>query len=265
MPSSFSIGNQTAFFAAPLLPFTFALQNGFDAFEFFPDDGPDNQGWSVADLGQQTRTFIRSTADERGIRLSVHTTLKADLHSVAGRTILLRDLEFAHDIGARVLNTHFEPRDPELLAHDMQDMAGLLREAELMLTLENTVAVTPEDFNDLFSRLSAGPFGMCLDIGHANLHQSTRNNYLGYVDRLSKNVPIAHVHAHENRGEADSHLPLFTGPARQDPSGLQGLIDRLRLRGFMGSVILEQWPDPPDLLLAARRNLRALIDSPTAR
>lgn len=257
---SFSIGNQTAFFVPPLLPFSFAVEQGFEAFEFFPDGGPNDHGWSADEIGPNTRSFIRETALQRGMRLSVHSTLTADLHSPAGRDALSRDLDLARDIGARVLNTHFEPRDPEVLARDLADLIGVLRESDLVLTLENTVSVSPEDFNDLFSRLPDGPFAMCLDIGHANLYQGTHNDYLGYLDRLAKSIPIAHIHAHENRGDTDSHLPLFTGPARQNPSGLQGLIARLKRRGFSGSVILEQWPDPPHLLVAARDGLRALID-----
>jgi sugar phosphate isomerase/epimerase len=260
--SSFSIGNQTAFFVPPLLPFDFAVEQGFDAFEFFPDGGPDDHGWSADDLNAKTRNLIRTTAFEHHIRLSVHTTLRADLHSPMGRSALFRDLDLARDIGARVLNTHFEPRDPQMLARDLTDLVGRLRAADMVMTLENTVSVSPEDFNDLFSRLPSGPFAMCLDIGHANLYQGTHNDYLGYLDRLSETIPIAHIHAHENRGDADSHLPLFTGPARQDPSGLRGLVDRLQQRGFSGSVILEQWPDPPQLLVAARDGLRALIDAP---
>lgn len=256
---SFSIGNQTAFFVPPLLPFSFAVEQGFEAFEFFPDSGPNDDGWSADDIDLDTRTFIRETASQRGIRLSVHTTLTADLHSPDGRGTLSRDLDLARDIGARVLNTHFEPRDPEMLADDLADLVGVLRESDLVLTLENTVATSPEDFNDLFARLPDGPFAMCFDIGHANLYQGTHNDYLGYLDRLAQGIPIAHIHAHENRGDTDSHLPLFTGPARQDPSGLQGLLARLQRRGFSGSIILEQWPDPPHLLIAARDGLRALM------
>jgi sugar phosphate isomerase/epimerase len=258
--SSFAIGNQTAFYVPPLLPFTFAVDQGFDAFEFFPDGGPQDHGWSAEDIGPNTRTFIRATAFEHEMRLSVHATLSAGLHSPAGRGALLRDLDLAHEIGAHVLNTHYDPRDPGLLAQNLRDIAGALDEAGLLLTLENTVETSPEDFNDLFARMPRGPFAMCLDIGHANLHRSTHNDYLGYLDRLSKAIPIAHVHAHENRGDADSHLPLFTGPAQQDPSGLEGLVSRLHQRKFSGSVILEQWPDPPALLVTARQRLRALIE-----
>jgi sugar phosphate isomerase/epimerase len=262
--SSFWIGNQTAFFAPPLIPFNFAVDQGFDAFEFFPDGGPKAQGWSAADIGPNTRTFVRATAFEHDMRLSVHTTLSADLRSPAGREALFHDLTLAHEIGAHVLNTHFELRDPEQVARDLQGMAGVLDEAGLVLALENTVEASPEDFNNLFARLPRGPFAMCLDIGHANLHRSTRNDYLGYMDRLSQRIPIAHIHAHENRGDVDSHLPLFTGPAQQDSSGLQGLVTRLHQRDFSGSVIMEQWPAPPSLLVVARQRLRALIERSVA-
>jgi hypothetical protein len=36
---------------------------------------------------------------------------------------------------------------------------------------------------------------------------------------------------------------------------------RLLRRGFGGSVVMEQWPDPPGLLVEARDRLRRLIDT----
>jgi hypothetical protein len=71
-------------------------------------------------------------------------------------------------------------------------------------------------------------------------------------------VPIVHWHAHENWGDRDSHLTLFTGPSARDEAGLRGLVRRLVRRGFCGSVVLEQWPQPPGLLVEARDRLRAL-------
>ena len=119
-------------------------------------------------------------------------------------------------------------------------------------------------FNELFDRLGSTvpelPAGMCLDIGHANLCTATRNDYLGFLDQLAEFVPIIHLHLHENWGDADTHLPLFTGPAAADPSGVVGLLERLRARKYNGSAILEQWPDPPALLVNARDHLRRLLD-----
>ena len=41
---------------------------------------------------------------------------------------------------------------------------------------------------------------MCLDMGHANLHLGTRNNYVRFVDRLGDHVPIIQWHVHDNWG-----------------------------------------------------------------
>jgi sugar phosphate isomerase/epimerase len=101
--------------------------------------------------------------------------------------------------------------------------------------------------------------GLCLDVGHANLCAETRNDYLAYVDRLDPEVVISHVHLHENWGDEDSHLTLFTGPAGRDPASLEGLVDRLVRRGFAGCIILEQWPHPLALLDLARDQLADLI------
>ena len=45
-----SIGNQTSFAAgSPVEPFDYALSNGFNAFEWFPDKKP-GAGWDDTDL-----------------------------------------------------------------------------------------------------------------------------------------------------------------------------------------------------------------------
>jgi sugar phosphate isomerase/epimerase len=102
---------------------------------------------------------------------------------------------------------------------------------------------------------------MCFDLGHANLHELTRNNYWRFLDGLSEQVPIIHLHLHENYGDRDSHLVLFTGPSRDNTAGLEGLIDRLARRGFAGCAILEQWPSPPSLLVEARNRLCRLLET----
>jgi hypothetical protein len=64
---------------------------------------------------------------------------------------------------------------------------------------------------------------------------------------------------HENYGDRDSHLPLFTGPAGENPEGIRGLLERLKVRGFTGSIILEQWPEPRWLLDLARERLSEML------
>ncbi|MGD0838558.1 MAG: TIM barrel protein [Polyangia bacterium] len=256
------IGNQTAFFAAPTEPFAYAVEHGFAAFEFFPDGGPTGRGWSADDVSAEQRCQLRRAAEAARMRISVHAALEATLLGEQGGEKLLRDVELARDLGACVLNLHLVPGDAAGCGRAALAVAEILRPLGITLALENTVEVGPDYVNQVFAQLPAASgargVGLCFDMGHANLHLACHNDYLAYLDRLADHVPIVHAHIHENWGDGDRHLPLFTGPAGRDSSGVAGLLRRLRQRRFHGSLILEQWPAPPSLLLAARAGLRAL-------
>ncbi|NOY39670.1 MAG: hypothetical protein GXO95_05455, partial [Nitrospirae bacterium] len=84
--------------------------------------------------------------------------------------------------------------------------------------------------------------------------------YLGFVEQLDPLVPVIHIHMHENYGDLDSHLTIFTGPSREDPSGIQEFVDLMKKRGFSGSIILEQWPQPRSLLNQARDRLYQMFN-----
>jgi sugar phosphate isomerase/epimerase len=254
------VGNQSAYSAFPLTgPFDFALAHGFDAFEWFPDKRPDGAGWVATDIAPAERQRLRDQARDAGVRLSVHAPVDADPLVPRTHRDLEDSLRLAVDLGAGLLNVHFsDPRRAEELAHALGPWIERCGISGVKLAIENVPATGPEDFNRLFALLPRNGVGMCLDIGHANLHPGTVNDYIGYVDRLRPDVPITHLHLHENHGDRDSHLVLFTGPAAHDSSGVEALIDRLARRGFDGSGILEQWPRPPELLVKARERLAEL-------
>jgi sugar phosphate isomerase/epimerase len=269
MPGDFllRVGNQSAFSAHPLtLPFDFAVQNGFDAFEWFPDKRPDGAGWVIGDLSAAQRQNFRDRARDAGISLSVHAPVHAEPLRSGSVRELDDSLRLAVDLGAGLLNIHFsEPRRVEEYAAAVTPLLQRCAISGVKLAIENVPATSPEDFNRLFSLLPRSngrgepAVGMCLDVGHANLHAGTNNDYIAYVDRLRPEVAIIHVHLHENNGDRDSHLVIFTGPSARDPSGVQALLDRLEKRAFAGNVILEQWPQPPEQLAQARDRLLALV------
>jgi phosphoglucan,water dikinase len=264
-----AIGNQTSFGAAtPTEPFDYALANGFDAFEWFPDKH-DGAGWDTSDLDGPLRAQIRESARAAGMRLSVHARLQADPLRPECQAWFREDLELAREIGAVLVNIHlYHEAGVPAFVEAIQPLVRQASQAGLLLTIENTPYDSPEMFNALFERIRAGAslpassVGMCLDVGHANLCAATHNDYLGFVDRLAPHVPILHLHLHENWGDADSHLTLFTGASAHDDSGVRGLLHRLRRRDFSGSIILEQWPQPPSLLNAARDRLRQMLGMP---
>ena len=100
------IGNQTSFAAAtPLEPFDYAVANGFDAFEWFPDKHA-GAGWDEADLTAPLRAQIRESARAAGIRLSVHARLQANPLRLDAYPWFWKDLELAQDLGAVLLIIH---------------------------------------------------------------------------------------------------------------------------------------------------------------
>jgi len=262
------IGNQTAFSAStPWEPFLYAAKRGFDAFEWFPDKKEWGEGWEVGDLNPECREKIKETAQRHDIRLSVHAPWWVNTSRPEDKEPLEANIRFAGDIGAALLNIHLHLTGE--LDHFVFSLAPIIEDLEkagIDLSIENTPLTSPEEFNRLFARIEdwrtpGMRVGMCLDLGHANLYASTRNDYLAYVDRLEISVPIIHLHAHENYGDGDSHLPLFTGPAAQNPQAIASLVQRLEKRRFSGSVILEQWPQPPSLLDDARDRLGQIFSS----
>jgi phosphoglucan,water dikinase len=260
-----SIGNQTTCWATRLTdPFDFALEHGFNAFEWFPDKKP-NAGWDETDLGSAMRTSILDRARTAGMRLSVHARWQANPLPDEAREFFSRDIELARGLGAVLLNIHLEhERGIAAFVEAILPLVSQTANAGLQLAIENTPHHAPEQFNELFERLrnqkqvATGHVGMCLDMGHANLSSATLNNYLAFFDRLGSHVPIIHAHLHENWGDSDSHLTIFSGPSARNDAGIRGLVSRLKGRGFSGSLILEQWPEPPSLLITARERLLLL-------
>src|SRR5262245_6013416 len=257
------IGNQTNCHVPPDLTFRFAVEHGFDAFEWFSDPG--RHGWAEAAVTPDQRADLRRISQEHGILFSVHAPFAADPASADGRAAILRSIDFGGDVGAGVVNLHLFPEHPAwIFAESLGSLLEAARRADLRLSLENTPLTSPDHFNAVFGVLSgmpeaAGRVGMCFDMGHANLFAGTRNDYVRFVDLLGSHVPVIHWHAHENWGDRDSHLTLFTGPAARDDHGIRGVLRRLLKRGFAGSVVLEQWPHPPELLVQARDRLRQLL------
>lgn len=260
------IGNQSSFAALSIAhPFEYAATFGFDAFEWFPDRNG-SAGWNISFIDDLGRKSIKEAAAAKGIALSVHAPSWVNPVRTEAREILINHFMFARDIGATLLNIHL--CSEEGIGPYVKALIPIIKysaEASIKLSIENTPLTGPEDFNEMFASLShlkdvdIKHVGMCLDIGHANLTDSTRNDYLKFVDRLSPAIPIIHIHLHENYGDLDSHLTIFTGPSGKDDTGIRELMKRLKKRNFSGSIILEQWPEPHTLLNEARDRLYQII------
>ena len=146
------IGNQTSFSASTLsLPFEYAIENGFDAFEWFPDKKEWGAGWDTNDIDSEMRRHIRRKAIENNIALSVHAPWNSDPLKHENHPVLLKNIEFARDIGATILIVHLTTdKGPENYVKAIMPIMRNLSEAGLRLSLENTPLTNPEDFNRVF-------------------------------------------------------------------------------------------------------------------
>ncbi|MFZ5952286.1 MAG: sugar phosphate isomerase/epimerase family protein [Candidatus Rifleibacteriota bacterium] len=253
------IGNQTNCHIPAMLPFEFALKHNFDAFEWFSDPGRD--GWNEKLFDNSQLQNIREQGRKNDIRFSVHAPWRADPTCENGRNEILESISFAEKIGAGLVNFHIFP-EKECCRY-VEAIIPLLQKAsaaKIQLSLENVPQCSPEYINQLFEILQNNSqffsmIGLCLDIGHANLFPETRRHFNEYLRRISGNVKILHLHAHENFGDTDQHLPLFTGPSASDENCLKHLVSQLKERAFAGSVVMEQWPQPPEILVKTRKRL----------
>ncbi len=263
------IGNQTAPWASRITePFEYAVENGFDAFEWFLDAGGMGDGWEEADIGREERQEIGRIALEHDILLSVHAPWWLNPLEPAGYEHLLKSLEFAKDLGAANLNMHMASEQGlQAFEEALTPLLHRLADLQIRLSIENVPHSEPEEFNEFFARLADAGYdagtrvGMCLDLGHANLCPATNNDYLGFIDRLAPHVPIVHLHLHENYGDDDTHIPLFSGASAEDPSGIEGFVDRMKKRGFSGCGIMEVWPEPPSVLIQVRDRLLRMFNT----
>ncbi len=178
-------------------------------------------------------------------------------------------LQFAKSLHAELLNIHLDTeKGLQNYVNAITPIILKTANAGLQLSIENTPTATPEDFNQLFALIHSktdmdtSHVGMCLDVGHANLCHLTRNDYIQYLKQLDVSIPIIHLHLHENYGDYDTHLTIFTGPSAKNEIGIRRLLEILRQRGFSGSIILEQWPEPKTLLNQAYTKLEAILNRP---
>jgi sugar phosphate isomerase/epimerase len=262
-----AIGNQTSFSApTSTFPFEYAIEHQFGAFEWFPDRSGES-GFEEPDFSAEKRRDLRNLAIGSDMRISVHGPWWIDLGCPDSQERMKSVTQFARDLGATLINVHLVmDKGLEAFCEGVIKQLGVLAPLNMTLALENTVLTGPEEFIELFGKIKKDApelypsLGVCFDMGHANLYRPTHNDYLAWWDQLPEEIPVTHLHVHENWGDSDAHLTLFTGPSSLDPAGVDGLVERLIKRNFNGSLILEQWPSPPELLIAAKARLRAMLD-----
>jgi sugar phosphate isomerase/epimerase len=218
---------------------------------------------------------LRAVADANGTGYAVHAPmLGVDLGALlpglhrAAVAECRRALRFAAAIGADVVTIHpaFAPptasarrHADRIIENERRSLVALVAAARadgLTLALENMPRIGAfregsADLSDILRTLDAVPdpcFGATLDVGHS--HQAGLDPCQAVVALGGR---LRQVHASDNDGTADDHLPIGQGTV--DWPAFAGAVVA---RGYAGAVVIE--PNPGWTEAEMRRSVAVLDD-----
>jgi len=110
--------------------------------------------------------------------------------------------------------------------------------------------VDPEDFVEIFERFPA--LKLTLDTGHAHIKGRGGRKTLDFIERF--HARIGHIHANDNFGNEDSHLPIGAGTI-----DFQRIIKALKGIGYDGTITLEVFSRDRDYLRISRDKVVAMV------
>jgi len=159
-------------------------------------------------------------------------------------------MDAARCLGARLVVFHpgyehwkYDGQMDLWLEASLKFWASLVTIAEdrgIVLALENVFETVPDPLSRLLNEIDSPWLGHCFDVGH--WHLFSRTPLEQWLDILG--ARLVHMHLHDNRGDADSHLPVGMGNI-----DFFSLFKELRNRRLTPSMTLEAH-SPDDLLLS---------------
>jgi sugar phosphate isomerase/epimerase len=126
----------------------------------------------------------------------------------------------------------------------------------LCLCLENMFPraqwlVEPEDFAGVLEKFPT--INLTLDTGHAHIDDRAGKRAVDFIQCFPER--IAHIHASDNFGKEDSHLPVGAGTV-----DFQRIGTALKDMGYSDTVTVEVFSPDRDYLRISREKLIALFD-----
>jgi sugar phosphate isomerase/epimerase len=131
------------------------------------------------------------------------------------------------------------------------DKLGLCLCIENMFPRSNSL-VTPDDFMEVFERFPT--LKMTLDTGHANMGSRGADRALGFIERFHDR--IEHIHANDNFGKEDNHIPVGTGTV-----DFPGVVKALKGIGYDKTITLEVFSQDRDYLRISREKLDNMFNT----
>ena len=216
------------------------------------------------------KTSLRRVLDRFGLALICHLPTfvsTADLTDTIREASIeetLRSMHVAADLGAIKVVLHpafihgLGVMLPDLARqHAAAAMNRLLNEAarlKLSVCVENLFPrshslVHPGDFDALFDAFPDA--GLTLDTGHAHIDGGTER-ILAFIRRFPDR--IGHVHASDNRGRDDDHLPIGAGTIE-----FAEVVKALKQIGYDDTITLEIFSKDREYLAISRSKLERMF------
>jgi len=179
---------------------------------------------------QETIQSMRAAAELQPLKVVLHPSV------IHGLGAMMRDLSRRHAAAA--------------LSH-------LLKEADrlnLSVCVENLMPsslalVRPEEFDSVFEMFPKAK--LTLDTGHAHIAGGTQR-ILAFIERFSDR--IGHVHASDNFGRNDDHLPIGAGTV-----DFPAVVKALQEIGYDDTITLEVFSRDRDYLRISRDKLAGMF------
>lgn len=143
----------------------------------------------------------------------------------------------------------------------MESLDAIAEEAERLgmdICLENMFPkypsfVYPEDFVEIFERYRS--FKLVLDIGHAHIGSKKDDTVFRFIEKFHSR--IGHIHASDNFGKEDQHLPIGVGTI-----DFSKVVKTLKKIGYDDTVTFEIFSRDRDYLEISRRKFSAMLAQP---
>ncbi len=218
------------------------------------------QGWEIVDEGLQKvegefKKRVREIHETTNLVLSLHAPLSdINIASVNERMweesirqikeSIENTYEFIDDICV-VHPGFFSPLSMQMPDTAVQKaVAGLTTLCEfaadrgLRIAVENLTSANmlmgryPDELIQLVRGVNMDNLGVCIDVAHANTTKKL-DEFLG-ITAKAEDVEIIHMHASDNFGADDLHLPLGEGNL-----DWKKVLDEINNNGYEGIIVLE--------------------------
>jgi sugar phosphate isomerase/epimerase len=215
------------------------------------------QGWEIVAEGPQKvegefKTRLKELYETTNLVLSLHAPL-SDINIASvnepmwaeGIRQIKESIEDAYEFIDDICVVHpgfFSPLSVQIpekaigkAVAALTTLCGFAAERGLRIALENLTSANmlmgrfPDELVHILQGVNADNLGLCLDVAHANTTR-TLDEFLDTVAKAD-DVEIIHLHASDNFGKDDLHLPL--GKGNMDWKRVLRGINELNYEGLM--------------------------------